>query len=47
MDALALAGLVALLFIKEAGVPVPVPGDLLVIGAGVAAAACAGSCSPC
>ena len=39
MDAVALAGLVALLFVKEAGVPVPVPGDLLVLGAGVAAAA--------
>ena len=34
----AIGGLVALLFVKEAGVPVPVPGDLLVLGAGVAAA---------
>jgi membrane protein DedA with SNARE-associated domain len=38
MDALAIAGLAALLLIKEAGVPIPVPGDLLVIGAGVALA---------
>jgi membrane-associated protein len=32
-------GLLGLLLVKEAGVPIPVPGDLLVIGAGVAAAA--------
>ena len=32
--ALALAGLI---LVKEAGVPIPVPGDLVVIGAGVAA----------
>jgi membrane-associated protein len=38
MDLLATAALVALLFVKEAGVPVPVPGDLIVIGAGVAVA---------
>ena len=31
-------GLVAVLFVKEAGVPIPVPGDLLVLGAGVATA---------
>jgi membrane protein DedA with SNARE-associated domain len=31
-------GLLGLLLVKEAGVPIPVPGDLLVIGAGVAAA---------
>lgn len=37
-----LLGLVGLLFVKEAGVPIPIPGDLLVIGAGVAAAADAG-----
>ena len=40
MDALSL-GLVAvvgLLLVKEAGLPVPVPGDLLVIGLGVGAA---------
>ncbi len=38
---LASAGLLAvvgLILIKEAGLPVPVPGDLIVIGAGVAAA---------
>jgi membrane-associated protein len=39
MDAWAVVGLVGLLFVKELGVPVPVPGDLLVIGAGIAAAA--------
>lgn len=38
MDALAIAGLAALLLVKEAGVPIPVPGDLVVIGAGVALA---------
>jgi membrane protein DedA with SNARE-associated domain len=38
MDPLAVAGLAGLLLVKEAGVPVPVPGDLLVIGAGVALA---------
>jgi membrane protein DedA with SNARE-associated domain len=38
MDPLPVIGLVGLLFVKEAGVPVPIPGDLLVIGAGVAAA---------
>ena len=38
MDTLAIAGLAALLLIKEAGVPIPIPGDLLVIGAGVALA---------
>jgi len=43
MDLLALVGLAALLLVKEAGVPVPVPGDLLVIGAGIALA---GSPSP-
>lgn len=36
MDALALLGLLGLLLVKEAGLPVPVPGDLLVIGAGAA-----------
>jgi membrane protein DedA with SNARE-associated domain len=39
VDVAAAAGLLGLLLIKEAGVPVPVPGDLLVIGAGVSAAA--------
>lgn len=38
MDAVAIAGLAALILVKEAGVPVPVPGDFLVIGAGVALA---------
>ena len=39
MDATALAGIVALLLIKEAGVPIPVPGDLVVIAAGATVAA--------
>jgi len=39
MDLGPLIGLVGLLFVKEAGLPVPIPGDLLVLGAGVAAAA--------
>jgi membrane protein DedA with SNARE-associated domain len=34
----AILGLAGLLFVKEAGVPVPIPGDLLVLGAGVATA---------
>jgi membrane protein DedA with SNARE-associated domain len=38
MDLLALAGLAGVLLVKEAGVPIPVPGDLLVIGAGAALA---------
>jgi membrane protein DedA with SNARE-associated domain len=38
VDALAIVGLAALLLVKEAGVPIPVPGDLVVIGAGVALA---------
>jgi membrane protein DedA with SNARE-associated domain len=38
VEALGLAGVVALLAVKEAGVPIPVPGDLIVIGAGIAAA---------
>ncbi len=38
MDLAGLAILAAVLAIKEAGLPIPVPGDLLVIGAGVAAA---------
>jgi membrane protein DedA with SNARE-associated domain len=40
MDALSLglAVVVGLLLVKEAGVPVPVPGDLLVVGVGVGAA---------
>jgi membrane protein DedA with SNARE-associated domain len=39
MDLGPLVGLVGLLFVKEAGVPIPIPGDLLVLGAGVAATA--------
>jgi membrane protein DedA with SNARE-associated domain len=39
MDLLPALGLLGLLLVKEAGVPIPVPGDLLVIGAGVAAGA--------
>ena len=35
MELVPLATLSVLLFVKEAGVPVPVPGDLLVVGAGV------------
>jgi len=38
MDPLPVIGLIAVLFVKEAGVPVAIPGDLLVLGAGVAAA---------
>jgi membrane protein DedA with SNARE-associated domain len=37
LDLSALLFLAAVLAIKEAGLPIPVPGDLLVIGAGVAA----------
>jgi membrane-associated protein len=36
-DATALLAIIGLILIKEAGVPIPVPGDLIVIGAGVAA----------
>jgi len=42
MDLAPALGLLGLLLVKEAGVPIPVPGDLLVIGAGVAAAASGG-----
>jgi membrane protein DedA with SNARE-associated domain len=35
---LGLVALIGLLFVKETGIPVPVPGDLLVIGAGISAA---------
>jgi len=38
MEFLPALGLIALLLVKEAGVPIPVPGDLLVLGAGIAAA---------
>jgi membrane protein DedA with SNARE-associated domain len=46
----AVAFLVGLLFVKEAGLPIPVPGDLLVVGAGAAwadsgPAALAGLCA--
>jgi hypothetical protein len=34
MDVAPLLGLAGLLFLKEAGLPLPVPGDLLVLGAG-------------
>jgi membrane-associated protein len=33
----AILAIVGLILVKEAGVPIPVPGDLIVIGAGVAA----------
>lgn len=36
-ESTALLAIVGLILIKEAGVPIPVPGDLVVIGAGVAA----------
>jgi len=38
MELPALVFLAAILTVKEAGLPIPVPGDLLVIGAGAAAA---------
>lgn len=38
MELTGLAFLAAVLAVKEAGLPIPVPGDLLVIGAGAAAA---------
>jgi membrane protein DedA with SNARE-associated domain len=34
MDAVAVVGLAGLILLKEAGVPLPVPGDLVIIGAG-------------
>jgi len=34
MDVLAIAGLAGLILVKETGVPLPVPGDLVIIGAG-------------
>ncbi len=37
MEILGPIALAGLIFVKEVGIPVPVPGDLLVIGAGVAA----------
>jgi membrane protein DedA with SNARE-associated domain len=38
VDGLGLGGIAGLLFVKETGVPIPVPGDLVVLTAGVAAA---------
>src|SRR5262245_8984532 len=38
MDVVAIVGLAGLILIKEAGVPLPVPGDLLIIGAGASLA---------
>ena len=38
MEPIALIGVVLLLLVKETGVPIPVPGDLVVIGAGAALA---------
>lgn len=37
LEPAALLAIVGLILVKEAGVPIPVPGDLVVIGAGVAA----------
>jgi membrane protein DedA with SNARE-associated domain len=34
MDLIAIIGLAALILVKEAGIPLPVPGDLVIIGAG-------------
>jgi membrane-associated protein len=38
MNDLGLAAIVTVMAVKEAGVPIPIPGDLVVIGAGAAAA---------
>lgn len=38
MDILAIAGLAGFVLVKEAGVPLPVPGDLVIIGAGATVA---------
>ena len=38
MDVVAILGFLGLFLVKEIGIPIPVPGDLLVIGAGAAAA---------
>lgn len=46
MEPLALLGLAGLLFVKEAGLPIPVPGDLLVVSAGIASAGQAGLPAP-
>lgn len=37
LESAALLAILGLILVKEAGVPIPVPGDLVVIGAGVAA----------
>ena len=37
MESLGLLAIVGLLLVKEVGFPVPVPGDLVVVGAGIAA----------
>jgi membrane protein DedA with SNARE-associated domain len=37
LEPAALLAIIGLILVKEAGVPIPVPGDLIVIGAGVAA----------
>ena len=44
MGDLGLAAIVGLLLVKEAGLPIPIPGDLLVLGAGIGAAS--GSLEP-
>jgi membrane protein DedA with SNARE-associated domain len=38
MELLGLGAILGLIAVKEAGLPIPVPGDLVVIGAGIAAA---------
>jgi membrane protein DedA with SNARE-associated domain len=38
MEPLGLLAIAAVVLVKETGVPIPVPGDLIVVGAGVAAA---------
>jgi membrane protein DedA with SNARE-associated domain len=38
VEPLGLTAIAALLFVKEVGLPVPIPGDLVVLGAGIAAA---------
>ena len=37
LESTALLAILGLILVKEAGIPIPVPGDLVVIGAGVAA----------
>lgn len=38
MDVLAVIGLATLILVKEIGIPLPIPGDLLIVGAGVSLA---------